>query len=39
MIYLNQSINYNYIKHTKPIEKGSGWIIDSVNNYNINISK
>ena len=30
---------YNYIKHTKTIGKGSGWIIDSVIDHTISTSK
>ena len=35
------NLYYNYIKHTKifTLEKGSGWIIDSVIDHSISISK
>lgn len=33
------NLYYDYIKHTKYIGKGSGWVIDSVIDSIINISK
>ena len=41
IMYLNQSIphTYSYIKYTKNVGKSSDWIVDSVIDHNINISK
>ena len=38
-MYLNQFILKLYQTYKRPIRKGSGWIIDSVIERNINISK
>ena len=39
LMFTSINLYYNYIKHRKIFRKGSDWIIDSVIDHTINISK